>query len=127
MFYTIYIVIVMRINDVLSKDAVRSMTIPETIGAGLLGGVADSALTMTIGTKIPTIATAGIEIAAGLIGGGLIKGTFGGLLQNGLVINGCSKIVNIGTAAIMSIVGGNKNQNTASAAANSGNTSETLY
>ena len=109
----------------MTGNAVKSMTIPETLGAGLIGGIADSALLMTVGNKIPLLANAGIEIAAGLISGAAIGGGFGQMMQNGLVITGCNKIVNLGTAAIMGMMSG---KNTAApAAANSGNTDGTLY
>lgn len=115
----------MKLENIVTDKAVKSMTIPETLGAGLLGGVADSAISLTIGQRLPTVATAGIEIAGGILIGSAAGGKLANIAQNGLIITGCNKLVNLGTAYIMGLTAGNSANSTA--AANTETTSDTLY
>lgn len=91
------------LKDLTSQSAVKSMSLIETAGAGVIGGVANGIAGMVFPTVNPWL-IAGGEIVAGAVAGGLIGGKFGDMAQSGLIITGMAKVsdalVNTGRAML---------------------------
>lgn len=105
------------LKDLTSQSAVKSMSLIETAGAGIIGGVANGLAGMVLPNVNPWL-IAGGEIVAGAVMGSLIDGKVGDMTQSGLIITGMAKVsdalVNTGRAMLR---GGNT-QATASAKTN---------
>ena len=105
------------LKDLTSQSAVKSMSLIETAGAGVIGGVANGIAGMVFPNVNPWV-IAGGEIIAGAVMGSVIGGKVGDMAQSGLIITGMGKIsdtlVNTGRA----MLGGGNTQATANTKTN---------
>lgn len=109
------------LKDLTSQSAVKSMSLLETAGAGIIGGVVNGIAVGMLPNINPWL-IAGGEIVAGAVAGGIIGGKVGDMAQSGLIITGMAKVsdalVNTGRA----MLGGGNSQ------ASAGNAQQTnLY
>lgn len=109
------------LKDLTSQSAVKSMSLLETAGAGIIGGVVNG-LAVGMLPNINPWLIAGGEIVAGAVAGGIIGGKVGDMAQSGLIITGMAKVsdalVNTGRA----MLGG-----ASQASAGNGNAKTNLY
>lgn len=105
------------LKDITGGQAVKSMSLLETAGAGAIGGIANSIATTALPNVNPWIIAAG-EIVTGAVAGNVIGGKTGDVIQNGLVIVGMSKVSEALVALAKGMIGG---QAQATATGTSGN------
>lgn len=105
------------LKDLTGKSAVKSMSLVETAGAGIIGGVANGIAGMVLPNVNPWV-IAGGEIIAGAVMGSVIGGKVGDMAQSGLIITGMSKVSDALVSTARSMIGAGANTNTGGSSGN---------
>lgn len=105
------------LKDLTGKSAVKSMSLLETAGAGIIGGVANGIAGMVMPNVSPWI-IAGGEVVAGAVMGSIIGGKFGDMAQSGLIITGMGKVSDTLVNTARGMIGGGATANTGGSSGN---------
>ena len=94
-------------SNITKGGAVKSMSLVETVGAGLIGGVANGLMSGFMG-NFPAWVKPVAEVAGGMIIGKIVGGSVGNMIQNGLVISGMANVSEFIAQTGKALIAGNQ-------------------